>query len=128
MGSRDEHLQWEITRLALGALQGTAFALAGSGAIREHGVIDRPTEDVDLFTSNTDVDEFGRAVDRVRARLRQRGCMVDEGRRTEQFARLHVRGPSGDQIDVDMGVDWREREPVLRQVGPVLSIDDAVGN
>ncbi|KQQ20731.1 hypothetical protein ASF48_09025 [Rathayibacter sp. Leaf299] len=53
MGSRNEDLQREITRVALDALEGTAFALAGSGAIREHGVIDRLTEDVDLFTSNT---------------------------------------------------------------------------
>jgi hypothetical protein len=30
------------THLALTALAGGGFALAGSGAIREHGIIDRP--------------------------------------------------------------------------------------
>ncbi|MBF4564614.1 hypothetical protein [Plantibacter sp. VKM Ac-2876] len=50
--STDEELQRDITRLALRALDGTPFALAGSGAIREHGIIDRPTQDIDLFTTD----------------------------------------------------------------------------
>jgi hypothetical protein len=52
--STDGELQCEITRLALRTLDGTPFALAGSGAIREHGIIDRPTQDIDLFTSDLD--------------------------------------------------------------------------
>ena len=27
-----------------------------------------------------------------------------------------------------MGVDWRERDPVNLDVGPVLSVEDAIGN
>ena len=50
--SRNAAAQREVARIALDSLEG--FALAGSGAIREHGVIDRPTEDVDLFTANAD--------------------------------------------------------------------------
>lgn len=128
MGSRNEELQREITRVALEALEGTGFALAGSGAIREHGVINRLTEDVDLFTSNTDVANFRRAVDQVRAGLLDHGYTFDEERPTDQFARLHVRTGSGEQVDVDMGMDWRDSEPVRLQVGPVLSLDDAIGN
>ena len=49
--SGDQEEQRRIARLALEAAGDEAgFALAGSGAIREHGLIDRPTEDVDLFT------------------------------------------------------------------------------
>jgi len=55
--------QREITRLALRSLDGTSFVLAGSGAIREHGLVDRPTEDVDLFTSDVDLQQFSAAVD-----------------------------------------------------------------
>lgn len=40
----------EIARIALASVDG--FALAGSGAIRQHGVIERPTEDIDLFTAS----------------------------------------------------------------------------
>ena len=29
---------------------------------------------------------------------------------------------------MDLGVDWRAHPPVLMEVGPVLSIEDAVGN
>jgi hypothetical protein len=32
--------------------------LAGSGAIREHGLIDRPTKDVDLFTVQSALEQF----------------------------------------------------------------------
>ena len=40
--------QRNIARLALQAAGAhSGFALAGSGAICEHGLIDRPTEDVD---------------------------------------------------------------------------------
>jgi hypothetical protein len=114
-----------VARIALASVEG--FALAGSGAIREHGVIDRPTEDVDLFTANADEDAFSVAVDHVTARLRSSGCEVELTRRAEHFARLHVVTAEGVQLDVDLGVDWRADEPVRLAVGPVLSLDDAVG-
>ena len=48
--------------MALRSLDGTSFVLAGAGAIREHGLVDRPTEDVDLFTSDVDLPRFSSAV------------------------------------------------------------------
>lgn len=104
------------------------FALAGSGAIREHGVIDRPTEDVDIFTADADEGAFSVAVDQVASQLRSSGFRVDVTRRAEHFARLHVVADEGVQLDVDLGVDWRQEEPVRLAVGPVLSLSDAVGN
>ncbi|MFD1716122.1 nucleotidyl transferase AbiEii/AbiGii toxin family protein [Amnibacterium flavum] len=121
-------LQRAVTRIALDAAGASGFALAGSGAIREHGVISRLSEDVDLFTSNTNEPSFGAAVDRVVDALIVAGYSVDLARRTEQFARLQVRTDAGQQVDVDMGMDWREVEPVTLEVGPVLSIQDAIGN
>lgn len=121
-------IQREVTRVALDALDGTGFALAGSSAIREHGVTDRPTEDVDLFTSNVNIENFGRSVDQVLEQLRSTGYVVDEGRRTDQFARLHVQTMDGVQVDIDMGMDWRQADPVTLSVGPVLSLEDAIGN
>lgn len=121
-------IQRQVTRVALDALDGTGFALAGSSAIREHGVTDRPTEDVDLFTSNVNIENFGRSVDQVLEQLRSTGYVVDEGRRTDQFARLHVQTMDGVQVDIDMGMDWRQADPVTLSVGPVLSLEDAIGN
>lgn len=74
--------------MALQSLDGTFFALAGSGAIREHGLADRPTEDVDLFTSDVDLRRFSSAVDAVALGLREAGHDVAELRRVDQFARL----------------------------------------
>nr|WP_152909894.1 nucleotidyl transferase AbiEii/AbiGii toxin family protein [Pseudactinotalea sp. HY160] len=82
------------------------FALAGSGAIREHGVINRPTEDVDLFTTEQDTDEFARAVERVVADLRGSGYEVEEARRAAHFARLAVSTGEGFQFDVDAIRRW----------------------
>lgn len=114
--------------MALQSLDGTSFALAGSGAIREHGLVDRPTEDVDLFTSDLDLPRFSSAVDAVVLGLREAGHDVAVLRRVDQFARLEVTTADGHQVDINMGVDWRGAEPVVLAIGPVLSLEDAVGN
>ena len=121
-------LQRTVTRIALAASRSSGFALAGSGAIREHGLINRATQDVDLFTSNTDEGAFGAAVDRVVDALGAAGYVVGVGRRTGQFTRIHVCNQDGQQVEIDMGMDWREVEPVILDVGPVLSMQDAIGN
>ena len=120
--------QREVTRIALVGVKEAGFVLAGSGAIREHGIIDRPTEDVDLFTADPDPAAFGRAVDRVARDVRRAGYAVEMERRASGFARLRVSAPGGQQFVVDLGVDWRERDPVNLDVGPVLSVEDAIGN
>jgi hypothetical protein len=126
--SEKRDAQREVTRIALSGIAGFGFALAGSGAIREHGVIDRPTEDVDLFTTTRDPVEFVRAVERVSKDLRERGYEVGEVRRATWFARLRVRAADGTRLEVDLGVDWRRSAPVVLGVGPVLSVEDAVGS
>lgn len=125
---RELALQREVTRIALAGVESAGFALSGSGAIREHGVIDRPTEDVDLFTTNQDTAGFERAVDRVIADLRTSGYEVEQTRRAALFARLRVRDADDVQLDVDLGVDWRELDPVRLDLGPVLSLVDAAGS
>jgi len=122
-----EH-QREVTRLLLRVIDDVGFALAGSGAIREHGVTDRPTEDVDLFTTNVGAQRFGRAIERGVATLREHGYQVVERRRAEQYARLNVTAPDGHELEVDFGIDWRGHEPVRLDVGPVLALPDAVAN
>lgn len=125
----DRQEQRRITRLALEAAGDDAgFALAGSGAVREHGLIDRPTEDIDLFTVQQAQAEFGASLDRIIAALRVAGYIVERCRRQDTFAQLTATSGSGRSTDVDLGVDWRAHPPVRLEVGPVLSVDDAVGN
>ncbi|WIB72592.1 nucleotidyl transferase AbiEii/AbiGii toxin family protein [Curtobacterium sp. MCBD17_026] len=127
MTTSEEH-QRAATRIMLDAMHGQGFALAGSGAIREHGVIARPTEDVDLFTTNIAPALFTEGLDAGAGALRDNGYTVDVVRRADQYARLDVVTPDGYRFDVDMGVDWRAHEPVTLEVGPVLALDDAVAN
>ena len=127
--SKDQEEQRRIARLALDAAGDDAgFVLAGSGAIREHGLIDRPTEDVDLFTVEQAQARFGASIDQIVAALRAVGYSVETRRRQDAFAQLTVVSSQGHVTDMDLGVDWRAHPPVLMEVGPVLSIEDAVGN
>ncbi|MET4783435.1 nucleotidyl transferase AbiEii/AbiGii toxin family protein [Glaciihabitans sp. UYNi722] len=123
----NEELQRELTTVALTALDGRAFALAGSGAIREHGMVDRLTHDVDLFTNDLDPAAFEGAVDQLTNELQRVGHGVEEVRRSAQFAQLRITTPEGRIVDMDLAVDWRENDPVIFSVGPVLSVEDAVG-
>ncbi|WGP08077.1 nucleotidyl transferase AbiEii/AbiGii toxin family protein (plasmid) [Bacillus subtilis] len=125
--SNDEQMQRDVASIALDSAGSVGFALAGSGAIREHGLTHRPTADIDLFTVMSAQDRFTGAVDEVVDRLRESGYGVEVPRRSESFARLSVTTEDR-EVDVDLGIDWRSREPVALEVGPVLAIEDAVGN
>ncbi|MEZ0167046.1 nucleotidyl transferase AbiEii/AbiGii toxin family protein [Kineococcus sp. LSe6-4] len=120
--------QRHVTRLLLAATADHGFVLAGSGAIREHAMIDRPTEDVDLFTDSLDAGGFAEAVEVGTAALRTAGYRVEEVRRADVFARLEVSAEDGAVLEVDLAVDWREHPATVLEVGPVLSRDDAVAN
>ena len=104
------------------------FALAGSGALREHGLTDRPTNDIDLFTVAAALERFPQAVRSLVAHLADNGHAVDIRRETPAFAQLSVATPSGTVIDIDLGVDWRAHTPALLAIGPVLDHEDAVAN
>lgn len=125
--SNDEQMQRDVASIALDSAGSVGFALAGSGAIREHGLTHRPTADIDLFTVMSAQDRFAGAVDEVVDRLRESGYGVEVPRRSESFARLSVTTEDR-EVDVDLGIDWRSRDPVALEVGPVLAIEDAVGN
>ncbi len=72
--------------LILTAIGGDAFALAGSGAIREHGVILRATQDIDLFTNDTGIERFAATVQRAITTLTDHGFQAVLARSAAQFA------------------------------------------
>lgn len=118
-----------MTRTALAAIGGRGFVLAGSGAIREHGLTNRPTQDVDLFTNVPDVAPFTAAAGEVMSRFRTAGWVVEQVRRATQSAQLHVTSRDGTMVEVDLGVDWRAHEPVAPETSAtVLSGRDAVAS
>lgn len=121
--------QREIASVALKASENHGFALAGSGAIREHGLINRPTQDVDIFSTMEASATFKPTVDNVIAALREHGYQVDVDRQSDYFARLVVRDPDdGYRTEIDMGIDYRSLPTTRLSVGPVLSLRDAVAN
>ena len=70
-----EELHRQVAVIALRAAAGYGFALGGGNALIQHGVISRPTQDVDLFTDR----ETGvrAAASTVEAALQEAGFQVE---------------------------------------------------
>ena len=127
MSGANEEFQRHLTRQLLDALDGSGFALAGAGAIRAHGLTDRPTHDIDLFTQPFIAGEtFRAAVTRASTALRDAGHEVTQVQASDTFVRLRVLDTVGQVLDVDFAVSWRADPPVQMSLGPVLSERDAV--
>lgn len=118
-----------IATLALRAAEPYGFCLAGGYAVQAHGLVQRRSEDVDLFTTMAAQAGFGSAVEAVREALVREGLAAEVTRRADTFARLVVTDPAtGAGANIDLGVDWRAHPPARLAIGPVLHADDAVGN
>lgn len=121
-----EEFQAEVAWVALRVIGAQGFALAGAGALIAHGLVVRPTEDVDLFSPVAGGP--GQVSEALLAGLADAGLTVQVVEPADQhggeFARLEVtRGPQSVQVDVAR--DWRQHPPVRLAVGPVLHVDDA---
>jgi len=127
MPTGEQH-QRQAARIILAAIGPAGFALAGSGAIREHGLINRPTDDIDLFAPARAATGFSDAVNTVIATLGAHGYACEVGRVSSHFARLLLTTSDGYIFEVDLGLDWRAHDPVSLELGPVLAIEDAVAN
>lgn len=139
-GSADVAWQRHVTTLVLQTIGSAGFALAGSGAIREHGITDRPTRDVDLFTTTaTGPTAFAAAITDAEDALTRHGYRVTRTRTTPEFARIIVEAagtrddPVADAsrtpvVEVDFGIDWRNEPPTQLAIGPVIALRDAVGS
>jgi hypothetical protein len=104
------------------------FALAGGYAVQAHGILDRPSEDVDLFTAWERRGEFAIAVEAVVNAFRQHGYATEVTQQFETFARLAVTNPAQPEpaYKVELAANWRALPPVAMDIGPVLHIDDVV--
>ena len=118
----------QLIACALEVIADADFALAGSGAIREHGMTQRPTNDIDLFTVMHAATWFPNAVDSLIEHLTANDYDVTIERVSPSFAQLSVTPPHGVPFSVDLAIDWRSHTPVRLDVCPVLDIEDAVGN
>jgi hypothetical protein len=118
--------QDQVARIALAAAESWSFALAGGNALVAHGLLVRPTEDVDLFTSTAGGP--GQAAGVVAQALQQQGFEVaTEAASDGDFVRLRVQRGAESGV-LDLARDWRAHPPVRMSVGLVLHRDDAVAS
>ncbi len=129
-------LHRQVAAIALRAAAGHGFALGGGNALIAHGLIDRVTQDVDLFTD----DEHGveAAAGAVETALRAAGFAAEREDKTagladvfegigEGLAEWTVTAPGGQQMMLQMAVFDRASQPVVMEFGPVLDLEDVIG-
>lgn len=135
MPLRELHRQ--VAAIALRAAARHGFALGGGNALIAHGVISRPTQDVDLVTNRE--TGVAAAAGPVEAALRQEGFAVARPDRTSDLADLfpgfgdelaewQVTAPDGQRTELQLAYFDRRRDPVLMDVGPVLDLEDVAGS
>ncbi|MFC8617963.1 nucleotidyl transferase AbiEii/AbiGii toxin family protein [Micromonospora purpureochromogenes] len=126
----------EVARVALTAAGPHRFVLGGGVAWAAHGLVTRPTEDVDLFA---DVEgAAAAAAAEVRTALERAGFEVadadpdsDLGGLFDGFDRdmkdfVVTRGPR--RIRLSLARLDRYRSPVVMDFGPVMDVRDLVAN
>jgi len=124
-----------VATVALRVATRYGFALGGGNALIAHGLISRPTQDVDLFTN----EETGvlAAAGAVQAALREAGFAAEREDDTglsdmfegagEGLAEWTITAPDGEQMMLQMAYFDRTAKPVPMEVGPVLSLEDVAG-
>jgi hypothetical protein len=117
----------QLARIGLEAAERFGFALAGGYAVQAAGFLQRPSEDIDLFTIWERRGEFEAAADAIVAAYQAAGLRVEAERRHDTFLRLTV-SDGAQTAKVELGVDLRANDPVRIAIGPVLHPDDAVAN
>lgn len=122
-----DQYQSEIARIALSAADAFGFVLAGGNALSLHGIGRRPTEDVDLFTSDVRPDRFAQALSAIERALHEAGWLTQMRSPWGTYARITAER-DGRTVTIDLGVDYRSRPPSIMDVGPVLSLQDAAAS
>jgi Nucleotidyl transferase AbiEii toxin, Type IV TA system len=111
--------QREIARIVLRLPEAGMMALAGGGAMLEHALVQRPTQDIDLFTPVA--SDVGRVAPALIAALVEAGYHPEAPEmRGDSFVRVPVTTPAGREIMVELAVDARIRHTVELSLGPVL--------
>jgi hypothetical protein len=131
-----DEFQITVARLALRAAGEHGFALAGGNALAAHGIISRPTHDVDLFTAAPGA--VSEAAGPVAAALAAAGLTVapaaGTGDLAEEFYGFDQEMAEYEVSDASHVVRLqlvrfdRSRPAVMMDIGPVLHPDDLLGS
>jgi hypothetical protein len=132
-----QELHRKVTSIALRAAGQYGFALGGGNALMEYGIVDRLTQDVDLFTNNETIVPV--AAGTVEDALRAEGYLPERQDKDnglddifdgmqDGLAEWIVTAPSGDQMMLQLAYFDRTHDPVDLGdgIGPVLAIEDVI--
>ncbi|MDI3194604.1 nucleotidyl transferase AbiEii/AbiGii toxin family protein [Pseudarthrobacter sp. AL07] len=116
-------------KLALAVLAADGFVLAGGQALFEHGITQRPSEDIDLFALHRrhTPATFAASVQKMTDALEDSGYTVEITRQYDGFASVTV-GHDQEAVVIDLGLDWWENSPAIIDIGPILSLKDSVAS
>src|SRR5580698_3845919 len=104
-------LQIRAARLFFALPQSTGFSVAGGAALIARGLINRATEDVDLFLLDSTASSVGSAATSFETELDDHGWGVRRVVDHDEFVRLEISDDTGTLL-VDLGVDSPAGEPV----------------
>jgi hypothetical protein len=131
-----DELHRRVATIALRVANRYGFALGGGNALIAHGLITRPTQDVDLFTNEETGVEA--AAGSVETALREAGFGTDREDQSSGLSDIFegmevglaewtVTARDGQRMMLQMAYFDRTAQPVTMDVGPVLSLEDVVG-
>lgn len=132
-----DELQHAVATVALRAAARHGFAFTGGNALIAHGIVDRPTDDVDLFSNQQ--AGVSAAAEVVQDALRAAGFQADRqdtGRGLadvfygmgDGIAEWIITAPGGQQTMLQLAYFDRSHRPVTMDVGPVLALEDLAGS
>jgi hypothetical protein len=124
----------EVARVALTVANRYGFVLGGGVAWVINGLVQRPTEDVDLFTNSEGA--AAAAAEGVRAALQAAGFQVQEEEASAELGEMFYGFDLDQKEFLVSGGDRtvrlslcrldRHHSPVMMDLGPVMHIDDLV--
>ena len=122
----------DVARIALAVADKHGFVLGGGVAWLVNGLVQRPTEDIDLFTDTAGA--VGAAAGQVTAALTAAGYQVFREVADELFEGMdddlreyHV-ADGARALRLTLTRLDRSRAPVVMDVGPVMHLDDLVAS
>jgi hypothetical protein len=119
-------LHQRLLQDVLAAGNALPFVIAGGYAVQAHGLVDRPSRDVDVATDASVPMET--AVATLVIGLEERGWLVRTIGVDTYSARFIVTDPALSlECEVDILRETFYQPPVLTPYGPALSMDDAIG-
>lgn len=114
-------LQRRLAALVTEIPEAQDFVIAGGAALILQGQAQRVTTDLDYFARSPHaVDDL---LPVVEARFSADGLSVERRQVTSGFARLAV-SDGAENCQVDLGYDFRLRDPTLTPLGAVLSLEE----